>query len=77
MVIFLIIAHILAIYVSTYLLLLERKYCKHIDWWCDAGAWVLFIISLIPFIGLLSSIAGCVDYVRNIIEELNRKILDD
>lgn len=73
MVLFLIIAQILAICVSTYLLLLERKYCKHLDWWWDAGAWLFFVIDLIPFIGLLTSIAGCADYTRNIVKELDKE----
>lgn len=73
MVVFLIIAQILAICVSTYLLLLERKYCKHLDWWWDVGAWIFFVISLIPFVGLLTSIAGCADYTRNIVEELDKE----
>lgn len=71
MIIFLIIAQIFAVGVSAYLLLLERKYCKHCDWWSDIGAWIFFIINLIPFIGLFTSIAGCVDYTRNIIDELD------
>lgn len=74
MVIFLIIAQIFAVIVSTYLLLLERKYCKHLDWWWDAGAWIFFIVDLIPFIGLLTSIVGCVDYVKNIEKQLNSEI---
>lgn len=72
-IIFLMIAQILAICVSTYLLLLERKYCKHCDWWWDTGAWIFFIVSLIPFVGLLSSIGGCADYAKNIINELDKE----
>ena len=72
MIIVLTIAQILAISVSTYLLLLERKYCKHLDWWWDGGAWLFFVISLIPVFGLFTSIAGCVDYTRNIVKELDK-----
>ena len=71
-----IVAQFFAICTSTYLLLLERKYCKHLDWWWEPGAWIFFIISLIPFVGLLFSIVGCIDYTNNIIEELNRKNTD-
>lgn len=70
---FLIFTQIMAICVSTYLLLLERKYCKHLDWWCDTGAWIFFVVNLIPFLGLLSSIAGCADYARNIVNELDKE----
>lgn len=64
-------AHILAFCVSTYILLLERKYCKHLDWWSDIGALIIFIFNLIPVIGLLTSIVGYFDCTRNIIEELD------
>lgn len=63
---------ILSVCVSTYLLLLERKYCNNSDWWWKPGFWMFFVISLIPVLGIFSSIAGCADYARNIIEELRR-----
>lgn len=56
----------------TYLLLLERKYCNNCDWWWEPGFWMFFVISLIPVIGIFSSIAGCVDFARNIIKELTK-----
>ena len=70
-VITLIIVQLFAICVSTYLLLLERKYCGHCYWWSDAFACFLFIVNFIPFVGLLTSIALCVDCTRNIINELD------
>lgn len=66
-----IVSHILAICTNTYLLLLERKYCKHCYWWSDTGAVIMFAINLIPVIGLFSSIIGCENYVKNIIAELD------
>lgn len=68
---FLIATQIFAICTSTYLLLLERKYCKHLDWWWEPGAWIFFTITLIPFLGLIASIVACIDYTKNIIKELN------
>ena len=73
MILFLIVIHICAICVHTYLLLLERKYCKHLSWWWDPGAWIFFVLSLLPFIGIISSIVGCADYARNIIRELDKE----
>lgn len=73
-ILFIILAQIFAICVSTYLLLLERKYCKHLDWWWEPGVWIFFVITLIPFLGLLVSIVVCVDYTKNIIKELNDRI---
>lgn len=67
-----ILAQILAICVHTYLLLLEKKYCGHCDWWCNTGAIIFFVISLIPIVGLFTSIAGCADYTKNIIKELTK-----
>ena len=72
MVVIIILAQILAICVHAYLLWCEKKYCGHCDWWCDAGAIIFFIISLVPIFGLFMSIAGCVDYMRNITEELTK-----
>ncbi len=69
---FLVITQILAVCVSTYLLLLEKKYCKNCYWWWNIGAWIMFITYLIPIVGILTSIAGCVDCARNIIRELDK-----
>ena len=71
-VVIIVFAQILAVCVHAYLLSLEKKYCGHCDWWCDTGAVIFFIISLVPIFGLFSSIAGCVDYTRNIINELTK-----
>ena len=65
-------AQILAICVHAYLLWCEKKYCGHCDWWWDGGAIAFLVISLIPVLGLFSSIAGCADYMRNISEELTK-----
>lgn len=70
--IFLIVAQILAVCVATYLLLLERKYCRNCDWWWNIGAWIIFVTYLIPIIGILFSIAGCADCARNIVKELDK-----
>lgn len=74
--IFLIITQLLAIYTGTYLLLLERKHCKNCYWWWDTGALIMFITYLIPFVGILTSIAGCADCARNIVKELDNKFYD-
>lgn len=70
MTVFLIITQLLAVSVSTYLLLLERKYCRHRCWWWDMGAWIMFVTYLIPIVGILTSIVGCADCARNIVKEL-------
>ena len=72
MIIFLIVAQIFAICVSAYLLLLERKYCQHLDWWYDTAAWLIFIINLLPFLGLITSIVECADCARHIVRELDK-----
>ena len=64
--------HISIFCVSTYLLWIERKYCKYCDWWSDFGAIVLCVIKLIPLIGIFASIGGCVDCTRNIIKVLTK-----
>lgn len=69
----LVLAQALAIFTHAYLLKLERKYCSHCYWWWDTGANIFFVISLIPILGLFTSIAGCIDYTRNILEELDKK----
>lgn len=71
-VVIIVFAQILAISVHTYLLSLEKKYCGHCNWWWNTGAIIFFIVSFIPVLGLFSSIAGCVDYTRNIIKELTK-----
>ena len=71
-IVIIVLAQILAICVHAYLLWCEKKYCGHCDWWWDTGAVIFFIISLVPVLGLFSSIAGCVDYTRNIIRELTK-----
>jgi hypothetical protein len=68
-----ILAQALAIFVHAHLLRLERKYCQHCDWWWDTGANINVVITLIPVLGLFPAIAGCVDYTRNILEELDKK----
>lgn len=68
---FIIIAQILAISANMYLLFLERKYCKHLEWWSDLGAIIILAFNLIPIVGLLGSIAHCVDCARNIANEFN------
>jgi hypothetical protein len=65
-------AQILAIGVHAYLLGYEKKYCGHCDWWWDTGAIINIVISLIPILGLFTSIAGCVDYMKNVTEELTK-----
>lgn len=68
-----ILAQILAACVHAYMLSLEKKYCGHCDWWCSAGAIIFIVTSIIPIIGLFTSIAGCADYMRNITNELSKK----
>ena len=72
MIVIIMLAQILAICVHAYLLWCEKKYCGHCYWWCDAGAIIFFVISLIPIVGLFFSIAGCADYMRNITKELTK-----
>lgn len=71
-VVIIVFAQILAVCVHAYLLWCEKKYCGHCDWWWDTGAIIFFIISLIPILGLFTSIAGCTDYMRNVTKELTK-----
>ncbi len=64
--------NILAIATHGYLLLLERKYCKHCSWWSDIGCGIFLAISFIPGLAIFMVIPGCTDYVRNITKELSR-----
>lgn len=69
--ILLILIQILAVSVGAYLLLLERKYCKHCHWWSDTCAFIVFVIDLIPVTGIFTAIAGCADAASNIARELD------
>ena len=72
MIITIILAQAFAVCVHAYFLWCEKKYCGHCDWWCDAGAIIGFIMTLIPILGLFTSIAGCIDCMRNITKELTK-----
>ena len=65
-----ILVQIAIICVFAHCLLIERKYCKHLDWWSDVAAYLIFIPCLIPMLGIFISLAGIVDCTRNTIEEL-------
>ena len=70
MIISFVLVQIATIGVFAHCLLIERKYCKHLDWWSDVAAYLIFIPCLIPMLGIFISLAGIVDCTRNIIEEL-------
>lgn len=72
-ILFFMVIHVMSVCVSTYLLLLEKRYCEQCKWWSDIGALSLFVISLIPFLGTMTSIIGCADYTRNIVRELDKR----
>jgi hypothetical protein len=61
-----------AIGIHAYALSFEKKYCSHCEWWSDIGAYLFILFSFIPIIGIFVSLAGCADYMRNVVEELNK-----
>lgn len=73
-IVIIVLAQVLAVCVHAYLLWCEKKYCGHCDWWWDTGAIINIVISLIPILGLFTSIAGCADYMRNVAKELTKKV---
>ena len=66
MIISLIIIQIAILCVFVYCLLTERKHCKHLDWWSDIGACLIIIPCLIPMFGIMLSLAGIIDSVKNL-----------
>lgn len=63
---------IFAIGIHAYVLNFEKKYCSHCEWWSDVGAYIFILFSFIPIVGIFTSLAGCADYMRNVVEELNK-----
>lgn len=51
--ILIIIIHIVAIIVSIYLVNVERKYCKHCEWWNEVGAFIVIVLSFVPILGIV------------------------
>jgi ABC-type multidrug transport system permease subunit len=70
LIISLVFLQVTAIIVHGIILLQYRKICGHCDWWSDLGAFIFFIVTFIPVIGIIECMAGPFDYIRNIKETL-------
>ena len=69
-VILFILIHIVAIIVTVYLVNVERKYCKHCEWWSEFLAFIVIAFSFIPIFGIAIPIGFSVDCLRNVVEQI-------
>lgn len=64
---------IVGICIGTYTSLIERKYCRHCEWWSDCVMYFMICLYFIPLIGTMFAIASYFDCRRNVARELRRK----
>ena len=68
--ILIILIYIVAIIVNIHLVNVERKYCKHCEWWSEIGAFIVVAFGFVPILGIVVPIGFSVDCMRNVIEQI-------